>query len=71
MEDKTIKALQDRFSTVHPLIFYRSKEKSKTVGELFDILDTIPTQFPIVWNEEAKCWTSTQDLFQAKNFKGK
>jgi hypothetical protein len=63
-----LEALKTRYSSVNPLIFARSKERAKTAGELFDILDTIPTEFPIVWNEENKKWVTTKDLFQSKTF---
>jgi hypothetical protein len=63
-----IEVLKNRYSNVNPLIFARSKERAKTAGELFDILDTIPTEFPIIWSEETKKWVTTKDLFQAKTF---
>lgn len=65
---ETIEALKAKYSTVNTLMFYRSKERSKTAGELFDILDTMPKEFPMVWNEENKRWVTTKDLFQAKTF---
>lgn len=51
------------------MIFQRSLERSKTGGELFDILSKMPKSFPIVWCEEEKQWKHTKDIFQAKNFK--
>ena len=33
-------ALKKRYSDLHPLIFHRSLDKTKTNGELFDILET-------------------------------
>jgi hypothetical protein len=69
--EELLKALKSKYASVHPLMFHRSKERSKTAGDLFDILDTMPTEFPIVWNEESKRWVSTKDLFQAKTFQPK
>lgn len=60
--------LRVKYSSVNALMFHRSKERAKTAGELFDILDTIPEEFPIVWSEEDKRWVTTKDLFQAKTF---
>lgn len=71
ISEELLKALRDKYVGVHPLIFHRSKERSKTAGELFDILDTMPTEFPIVWHEESKRWVQTKDLFQAKSFSPK
>ena len=68
MTDDLIKALKEKFKHIHPLIFHRSLERAKTNGELFDILDTFPDEYPAVWNEDLKKWVTTKDLFQAKNF---
>jgi len=68
--EEMVNALKTKYASVHPLMFHRSKERSKTAGELFDILDTIPTEFPIIWSEENKKWVTTKDLFQASLFKG-
>lgn len=60
-------ALKKRYAHLHPLVFQRSLEKAKTDGELFDMLDTFPQEFPVVWNEADRTWKQTDDLFQAKN----
>ncbi len=56
MKEKIINKLKKRYASVHPLIFQRSVERSKTETELFDILETIPKVFPIVWSEEDLKW---------------
>jgi hypothetical protein len=66
--DNVLQGLRQRYPWIHPLIFHRSKERAKTAGELFDILDTLPTEYPIMWNEETKRWETTKDLFQSKKF---
>lgn len=66
--NKVQKALQARFDKIHPLIFARSMQKAKSDGELFDILSTIPTNYPIVWNQDKKSWVRTEDLLQSKKF---
>jgi hypothetical protein len=65
--EEILKSLKTKYN-VHPLLFQRSKERAKTAGELFDMLDTMPTKFPITWSEENKRWVTTTDLFQAKAF---
>jgi len=68
MIDKDLVAkLKERYN-VHPLIFHRSLERAKTGGDLFDMLDTMPNKFPLVWNEEDRQWTATDDLYQAGGF---
>lgn len=58
-------ALKERYD-VHPLVFFRSLERSKTDGELFDILETMPKKFPIAWDDEDRHWKSLDDLWSAK-----
>lgn len=53
---ETLSALLERYAKVPPLIFFRSVERARSAGELFDILDTIP-EYPIVWNELDRKWT--------------
>jgi len=67
--DSVQKALRNRYPDVHPLIFQRSVEKAKTNGELFDILETIPQEFPLVWCEEKRVWEYTDDLLQNQKHK--
>ena len=60
----TQKALKDRYAYLHPLIFQRALEKAETNGELFDILDTVPKQYPIIWDDEKRKFVSKEDFLQ-------
>lgn len=60
-----ISGLRSKFP-VHPLIFQRSLERAKSGGDLFDILSTIPQEYPIVWSEDERKWLTTTDIFQIK-----
>lgn len=64
-------ALKARYPHVHPLMFQRSLEKAKSNGDLFDILEGIPKQYPIVWDDKKRCWKHTDDLLQGINQKSK
>jgi hypothetical protein len=69
MIDSNIKEkLRERYPDIHPLIFYRSMERSKTNGQLFDVLDTIPDKFPIAWCEESNCWIVVKDPYLFDDF---
>jgi hypothetical protein len=68
IEDEVVKGLKQRYLDVHPLMFQRSLELARTPGELFDILETIPGKFPIVWDEEQRCWITAKDLFVSQPF---
>lgn len=61
--DKIQLAIRDRYSGIHPLLFHRSLEKSKTNVELFDLLDSMPDEFPLVWEEQSRKWV-VADLLQ-------
>ena len=62
--DKVKKSLRKRYPNIHPLIFQRSVEKAETDGELFDILETIPQEYPLIWSEEKRSWQTTDNLLQ-------
>jgi len=64
IDEEVIKGLRVRYKNIHPLIFHRSIEKSKTAVELFDILDTFPEEGPVVWSNKEKCWKKTDNVFQ-------
>jgi len=57
------KALKDRYSDLHPMLFHRCLEKANSNAELFDMLDSMPKEFPIIWDEKTRAWIST-DLLQ-------
>lgn len=59
------KALRKRHEHVHPLLFLRSMERAKTDGELFDFLDGMPDDYPMVWDEGERKWRVTDDLLQS------
>jgi hypothetical protein len=61
-----VKSLKERYNKLHPLIFHRSIERAKNDVELFDILDCVPSLFPIVWCETERKWITTQDIHQTE-----
>lgn len=61
-------ALRKRYPSVHPLLFHRCIERAKSNGELFDMLESLPQGYPIVWDDTAKMWVST-DLLQRQEEK--
>ncbi len=60
---------QKRYSNLHPLIFHRSVERSNSLMDLFDILENIPSKFPIVWSEEKRSWIKESDIIAQKQIK--
>lgn len=67
MDQIVVGKLLERYGHLHPLILRRSVERVKTLGELFDVLDSFPIAFPVVWNESERRWTTT-DLLQTRKF---
>lgn len=68
IDAKAAEGLRVEFHTVHPLLFFRSAERARSPGELFDILSAIPAEMPLVWDEGARRWTITDDPFLSKDF---
>ena len=68
IENSIIESLKERYKNVHPLIFHRSAERAKTAGELFDILETFPSKYPVVWDDEKHRWKHTDDFTQVEKF---
>jgi hypothetical protein len=69
-DQNIIEKLKERYSHLHPLILHRSIERSKSNGDLFDILDSLPDGFPLVWCESSSRWVKTTDIYQSKEFLG-
>lgn len=66
---EAIEGLKKRYPDVHPLIFHRSVERASSLGELFDILEDIPSnEMPILWDEESRRWQTTEDLCLSQKF---
>lgn len=67
--DDVKEALKKRYAHLHPLLFQRSLEKARSNGELFDLLEGMPTDMPVVWDDKERVWKSTNDLLQNQSFK--
>lgn len=64
--ESVLESLKAKFAHIHPLVFHRSVEKAESDAELFDILDTIPAERPIIWDESVRRWKVTSDLLQGE-----
>lgn len=64
-----VEGLKNHFN-IHPLLFHRSLAKATSQGDLFDILETIPEECPIIWDDGQRRWVSS-DLLQAKKYEDK
>ena len=56
--------LRERYPHIHPLIFQRSLERATTLGHLFDVLESFPNKFPVVWDFKQGRWANTDDIAQ-------
>jgi hypothetical protein len=63
-----IENMRKRYPKLHPLLFARSVERSHNAGELFDILEEVPDEFPLIWDENLRRWVVTDDLLQSKAY---
>jgi hypothetical protein len=60
--DDELLAFKKRYSNIHPLIFHRSLERARNSSDLFEILESIPRKFPIVWDDSKRSWVKESDL---------
>lgn len=67
-DQNALQKLQERYKDLHPLLFHRSVERAKSLGDLFDILDTVPKKLPVVWCEHQRRWVREYDLFLIDQF---
>lgn len=51
-----IASMRERYTHIATVVFMRSFSMAKNEVELFDILETVPNQFPLLWNNEIRQW---------------
>jgi hypothetical protein len=68
MDSNVIDGLRKRHKHVHPLIFHRSVEYARDVTHLFDILESMPKKFPIIWDDDTESWSVCRDITLNKKF---
>lgn len=60
MKHEVVRKLRERYQGVPQVIFIRSLEKARTLGDLFDIVSTAPTKFPLEWNSNERRWVTSK-----------
>ncbi len=68
LSNHIIKALSERYKNIPPLIFMRSVERAKDDADLFDILESFPNEYPVVWSEKKHSWTISESLYLEESF---
>jgi len=66
-QQEVVAKLRGRYNGVHPVLFQRMVERAKSEAELFDILDTLPGSFPLVWDVENRCLTRVMDILRRQS----
>ena len=56
MNDEIVLKMKERYVHLPPIIWQRSVERAKDEAELFDILETIPKIYPLVWENSTRRW---------------
>ena len=60
--------MRKRYAHLNLLLFIRSVERAQNPGELFDILEDVPKEYPLIWDEAARRWVVTDDLLQSQSY---
>lgn len=63
-QQQIVAKLKERYKDVHTVLFQRMVERAKNEVELFDILDTMPDSFPIVWDMEKRRLSQVMDILK-------
>lgn len=58
---KVVDSLKQKYP-VHEVVFSRSLMRANNIGELFDILDTMPKELPLVWDKKQRRWRLVQEM---------
>lgn len=58
-----LKKLKERYHNVDPIVFLKTVGLIDSPGELFDILEDMPKNYPIVWSPETRRWVKAMDLY--------
>jgi len=64
-----INSIKEQFPDIHPLLFHRTVERAENAAHLYTLLLEVPTEFPIIWNEERYVWEHDPDIFLSSRFK--
>ncbi len=70
MVNEVVRKLKERYPNVPQVMFVRSLEKARSLGDLFDILETFPTDFPVEWDGAERRWATNKKLFPSTYFAG-
>jgi len=70
MKREVIRKLRERYLNVPQVLFICSLQKAKTLGDLLDILDTFPADFPVEWDGQERRWVTNWNLFPRSHFVG-
>lgn len=69
LDANVVAKLKERYPNLHPMIFHRSVERARSLGHLFDILETVPEGFPLVWTDSDEGrWSICTDIYQSHEF---
>lgn len=63
MAHDTVRKLKERYPNIHQTNFVHSLERATSLGHLFDLLDTFPTEFPVVWDNQCQRWVTSKGQF--------
>jgi hypothetical protein len=62
IEEIAAQKLRGRYAHVNPVLFKKSCDYAKSLGDLFDILEGLPQVYPITWNDSKRQWVTVDDV---------
>ncbi len=62
-EDDLVRKLRERYRSVPLLVFLRTMERSASLPDLFDALESVPKERPITWNAPLGRWIVVEQTY--------
>lgn len=69
LDESSLANFKSKYAHVHPLVFQRSLEKATSSLELFEILESVPSETPFCWDGRRRSWVRNEDVMAVESLK--
>ena len=69
IDDEALANFRSKYAHLHPLVFQRSLERASSTLQLFEILESVPSQTPFSWDDSRRAWVRDEDIMAVQALK--